>query len=740
MTKGEATPVAASTLAATLLERDVARGPLARAMAPQPEVRRLTGQDEPERTLREVVRAGGARTIGVLFAVNLVDEFDRAAFAVLGPDIQRSLHLSDVQLGLAGSLSGFTVLLAAVPIGLLSDRTRRTRLLAWCTFLWAGLAALTGLATSALQLIGARVLAGLGKANEAPVQKAILADAYEIGGRARIFALHNAANPIGHALGPLLAGAITLVVAGPDAWRWAFPLLGVPAILGGMAALRVPEPERGSNERRALRAHLGERGVEVDDGPAITLRAGFARLRRIATFNAFLGALGALGFAAVSAPIYLNLVLDRELGLSSAQRGLVVTIGAVGALVGVAVGGRFGDRLFRQRPEAAVLLVAGAIAFYGVTLPISLFMPNAVAYTAVHMVSHALIAAATVPALAILTAVTPYRLRSLGLATVGIYLALVGGVGGVVVVGTLSSALGPRTALAIAVPPAAIAGAILLARGALSVRDDLAAAAAEVDEQHDHALRMQASRAGTAEDLPLLEVRALDVRYGQVQVLFGVDLDVRRGEVLALLGTNGAGKSTLLRAVSGLVVPDRGTIRFDGSDITYLDAPQRVDLGILQIRGGAGVFGGLSVRDNLLAGCHSHGWDGPRTAAATAAALRRFPPLGRRLEQPAGALSGGEQQMLAVAKALLLEPRLLVIDELSLGLAPVVVEQLLGVVDELREQGLTMIIVEQSLNVAAAIADRAVFMEKGEIRFEGSPRELLERGDLARAVFLGGPA
>ena len=157
-------------------------------------------------------------------------------------------------------------------------------------------------------------------------------------------------------------------------------------------------------------------------------------------------------------------------------------------------------------------------------------------------------AAATVPALAILTAVTPYRLRSLGLATVGIYLALVGGVGGVVVVGTLSSALGPRTALAIAVPPAAIAGAILLARGALSVRGDLAAVAAEVDEQHDHARRRQATLAGAADELPLLEVRGLDVRYGQVQVLFGVDVDVRRGEVLALLGTNGAGKSTVLRA------------------------------------------------------------------------------------------------------------------------------------------------------------------------------------------------
>ena len=139
-----------------------------------------------------------------------------------------------------------------MPIGVLSDRTWRTRLLAWCTFVWAGLAALTGLATSAAQLIGARALAGLGKANEAPVQKAILADAYEVGGRSRIFALHNAANPIGHAVGPLLAGGITLVVGGPEAWRWAFPLLGLPAVVGGLAALRVPEPERGRNERRAL--------------------------------------------------------------------------------------------------------------------------------------------------------------------------------------------------------------------------------------------------------------------------------------------------------------------------------------------------------------------------------------------------------------------------------------------------------------------------------------------------------
>jgi ABC-type branched-subunit amino acid transport system ATPase component len=237
---------------------------------------------------------------------------------------------------------------------------------------------------------------------------------------------------------------------------------------------------------------------------------------------------------------------------------------------------------------------------------------------------------------------------------------------------------------------------------------------------------------------PLLEVANVDFSYGHLQVLFDVSIDVRDGEVLALLGTNGAGKSTLLRVISGLAPPDRGVVRFDREDVTDTTAGHRVRLGIVQISGGKAVFGSLSVGENLRAGAHTYKWQKQRIRDRCDAALALFPRLGERLDQQAGTLSGGEQQMLAIAKALMLDPKVLIIDELSLGLAPVVVQELLGVVEQLKERGTTMVIVEQSVNVALALAERAVFMEKGEVRFTGRAADLLERDDLVRAVFLGG--
>jgi ABC-type branched-subunit amino acid transport system ATPase component len=235
----------------------------------------------------------------------------------------------------------------------------------------------------------------------------------------------------------------------------------------------------------------------------------------------------------------------------------------------------------------------------------------------------------------------------------------------------------------------------------------------------------------------VLEVDHVDFSYGRLQVLFDISLEVKAGEVLALLGTNGAGKSTLLRAVSGLDPVGGGAVRFDGRDITRTSPRARVQAGIVQVPGGRAVFPSLSVGDNLVAGAYTFVWDRGRVERRLDHVLGLFPVLAERLDQPAGTLSGGEQQMLGLATALLLEPKMLMIDELSLGLAPVVVQQLLETVEALKADGMTMLIVEQSVNVALSLADRAVFMEKGEVRFEGPAAELLDRGDLVRAVFLG---
>jgi ABC-type branched-subunit amino acid transport system ATPase component len=300
-----------------------------------------------------------------------------------------------------------------------------------------------------------------------------------------------------------------------------------------------------------------------------------------------------------------------------------------------------------------------------------------------------------------------------------------------VVVGLFGLVSG-RGAIVLVALPAVLAGGALSAHGVRTIQRGVAFAAdALVQAREDDA------RIAAGADLPLLQVRHLDFSYGQVQVLFGVNLDVREGEVLALLGTNGAGKSTLLRAISGLGAADRGSVRFAGETVTLADPRDRVRLGIVQMPGGKSVFPSLSVRENLLSGAYTFIWDRDRVAARVDAVLELFPVLEDRLEQRAGTLSGGEQQMLGLAIALLLEPKLLLIDELSLGLAPVVVQQLLAIVEHLKQTGLTMVIVEQSINVALAIADRAVFMERGQVRFEGPAADLLDRDDLVRAVFLG---
>jgi branched-chain amino acid transport system ATP-binding protein len=223
--------------------------------------------------------------------------------------------------------------------------------------------------------------------------------------------------------------------------------------------------------------------------------------------------------------------------------------------------------------------------------------------------------------------------------------------------------------------------------------------------------------------------------------LFGVNFDVREGEIVALLGTNGAGKSTLLNAICGIVDPTAGAMFFDGNDITHADPRKCVRLGIIQMPGGRSIFPTLTVSESLrIASWMYKRADPDHVRQATEAVLTAFPVLRERAGQLAGNLSGGEQQMLGLGMALIAKPRLLMIDELSLGLAPLVVSQLTDIVRRINEQGTTVVLVEQSVNVALTLASRAVFMEKGEVRFTGPTSELLEREDILRSVFLSSPS
>jgi ABC-type branched-subunit amino acid transport system ATPase component len=238
----------------------------------------------------------------------------------------------------------------------------------------------------------------------------------------------------------------------------------------------------------------------------------------------------------------------------------------------------------------------------------------------------------------------------------------------------------------------------------------------------------------------LLEVRDLDVRFGKVQVLDGVDMEVRRGERVALLGTNGAGKSTILKAVSGLIPISGGTVTWKGEDITGMPAEQSVRLGLGQVPGGRGLFPSLTVTENLRMGGFLYG-DDKRVSEEAERVTKYFPWIAERGDQRSGTLSGGEQQQLAIARALMTRPELLMIDELSLGLAPVVIERLMEAVTLLvEEEGLTVVIVEQQAGFALGHTDRAYFLEKGVVRYDGPSAGLLDREDLLRSVFLAGAA
>ena len=236
----------------------------------------------------------------------------------------------------------------------------------------------------------------------------------------------------------------------------------------------------------------------------------------------------------------------------------------------------------------------------------------------------------------------------------------------------------------------------------------------------------------------VLEAEDIHFAYGRLQVLFGVSMHVERGEALAILGTNGAGKSTLLRVLSGLEPPSTGRVRLEGVDVTAVPAEERVSKGIVLVNGGRAVFPDMTIEENLELQAVTVRRRADWLRSRRDHVFELFPRLGERLHQPAGSLSGGEQQQLALAKAIVLEPSVLCIDELSLGLAPIVVQDLMQIVRRINDTGISVVLVEQSLNIASQLCTRAVFMEKGAIRFEGSPTELLERDDLARAVFLGG--
>ena len=326
--------------------------------------------------------------------------------------------------------------------------------------------------------------------------------------------------------------------------------------------------------------------------------------------------------------------------------------------------------------------------------------------------------------------IVPARIRTQAFGW-SLILIAAGGLLSAGIFGNLGDEQGYRVAIGVLSLIVAFAGAVGVTAARFVAGDRV-----QAERSLSAARELQAAK--VAGEGALLICRGVEVAYDQVQVLFGVDMDVNAGECVALLGTNGAGKSTLLRAISGTTDPIGGAIYFDGREITHTDGAGTTALGVIQVPGGKAVFPTLTVAEHLRAAGWLYRDDPAYLEQATEDVLRTFPRLRERIDQMAGNLSGGEQQMLALGMAFIAKPKLLMIDELSLGLAPTIVEQLLGIVRRIQENGTAIILVEQSINVALTVADRAYFLEKGEVRFEGATEELLERNDIVRSVFLEG--
>ena len=680
-------------------------------------------------TLRQALNVGGATMLVTLAAISAVDDLEAATLNTLAPNIRDSLHISSGAMVFISSAATSFIIFGALPLGYLADRYKRTKVVAWASLVFAAMVFLSGLAVSAVMLFFTRMFAGITKANQFTVQTPLVADQYPIEARGRIFTALTLAGRITGTVSPLVVGGLAAIVGGSNGWRWAYIILSIPAAIAAFFAFGLHEPPRGQYEQKDV---IGE--VIDDEDPApISMEAAFSRLMQIKTLRSAIMAFAAIGFGLFTVPVLSNLFLEDHYGLGTFGRGAVATTGGVFVLVAMPFVGSLYDKLYGIDPARALRLVGYLVLPAAALTPIQYFMPNAVLFAVFAIPSAVFLGASYAMVGPVLTAVTPYRLRGLGSALGAIYVFLIGATGGAVLAAFLVNAYGPRTAVLVLFIPSTVIGGLMLIRSASFIKDDLALVVGEIREEQEEFERRQAE----PDNVPALQVSHVDFSYGHVQILFDVGFDVQQGEVLALLGTNGAGKSTILRVIAGLGTPGRGVVRLNGRSITYVSPERRTRMGIQLLPGGKGVFEQLTIRQNLEMATFIYRGDRQDMGTRIDRVLDLFPELSEKQHELASQLSGGQQQMLALAAVLSREPEILIIDELSLGLAPIVVQRLVELIDDLKAEGLTIIIVEQSLNVAAAIADRAVFLEKGHVRFEGQMSELMARNDLARAVFLG---
>ncbi|MFN2538959.1 MAG: MFS transporter [Mycobacteriales bacterium] len=666
--------------------------------------------------------AGGASTYPlILFSLlGFVEAMDGAVFQIIGPDLT---VLFDVSIAALMPMFYVTMVasnLAGPLAGYFADRWHRVR---WTTGLgtsrWALGSVVVGLFPSFPVFALSRIAQGVLATGANGFRTPLTTDLYPPDSMQRVFSFGGVVYAGGAVVGPLIIG-IVAATAG------ALPALMVTGLIGlvlTLAILRIKEPVRGKIERESLGGAVSDlESPAVPFAEGIRALTGIRSMRRmwIAVISMAVSGYGVLGF--------LGFYYQTRYGLGAGSRGVMIAISASGGALGLAVYGSLADRLTKVRPAGIMNFLGCALAMEAVALLLIPISPWPVLTAVIGMVPAFTAFVFNNALYGLIARISPPRIMGLAQGMWPLFSVL--GLIALSVLQPLSQRTFGFNGTVFAYVPFSIAAALsLLSIAPVLDRDIRAAEANAIADEVARTSKLTGSS-------KLLVCRGVEFEYEGNQVLHGIDLDVDEGELIALLGTNGAGKSTLLRAISGLQPATGGAIFLDGEDIRHSPAYRNAAKGVVLINGGKGIFPGLTVKENLTAAEWLH-TDDPDLAARIEEALRLFPRLTERMSVRAGDLSGGEQHMLALAQGLLAKPKLLLIDELSLGLAPQVVDELLGVLRRINAEGVSIMIIEQSVNVALNLAKRAIFLDRGKVRYDGPTEDLAGRGDLLRSIFLG---
>jgi ABC-type branched-subunit amino acid transport system ATPase component/sugar phosphate permease len=704
--------------------RDVARATLG-----------VTGEATAE-GFRSVLRRNGLGyyPLLALALLEIVDTFQGYGFTVLAPDISRGLGVSVGAIGGAAALKGLSVAVSPLGVARMAQSLNRALLCLITAVAWSLITLGTGFVTSLVALVFILAFDGLTTGSVTALHTPLVMDSYPPEARVRALSAYQSAAFFGNVGAPLLVA----LLAGPAnlTWRGTFLVMGFISLGVTFACLGLRDPGFGRFDTQLVRAAVHQDGV--GDGfelEADEVKLGFweilRRLLMIPTVWRVYVGVGVFGVLSVPLTTFLSFFLDQRWNMGAGARGIFFAYYSAASILGLALFGRRMERLFRKQP-ALVLRLAGLLLGLAVLfIALGGEAPDYDLMLALFGVSGALVGPLVPAFYSTLLSIIPSSMRPHAQGLSGIFTAV-----GTVIGALLFTGVETRYGIAgsiVAVFVPGVIGAILIATAGRYVQGDLDRMIDEIVEE-EQISQIRASGG----HLPMLVCQHIDFSYGSLQVLFDVDFAVDDAEMVALLGVNGAGKSTLLRVISGVGLPQGGSVRFGGQDITFLDAERRTRLGITQVPGGRAVFGPLTVVDNLRTYGYILGRNKRALEATIEECFEAFPRLYERRSNLANTLSGGEQQMLGLCKAVILKPRLLVIDELSLGLAPIVVGQLLEMVRQINAAGTAVVLVEQSVNIALNLVEHAYFMEKGQMRFDGPAADLLARDDLLRAVFLSG--